>query len=60
MANSSRKPDNGVSVPVPAGYNSEQIIGLAHAIYTQFFSDHQRFCYSISRDRSSLTVFPVN
>jgi hypothetical protein len=60
MANSLSKSDNGVSVSVPAGYNPEQIIGLARAIYIQFFSDHERFCYRVNRDRSKLTVFPVN
>lgn len=60
MTNSLRKSDNGVSVTVPQGYNPDQVIRLAHAVYSQFFSDHERFCYSISRDHSLLTVFPVN
>jgi len=60
MANSQSKSDNGVSVAVPEGYNPEQIIGLARAVYMQFFSHHERFCYNISRDHSRITVFPVN
>jgi hypothetical protein len=60
MTNSLHKPDNGVSVTVPEGYSCEQVIGLARAVYNQFFPDHVRYCYSINKDRSRLTVFPVN
>lgn len=60
MTNPSNKADNGVSIGIPEGYTYEQIIRLAGAIYTQFFSEHERYCYSVSKDRKALTVFPVN
>ena len=60
MANSQFKADNGVSVDLPEGYSYDQIQGLARAVYTQFFSEHERFCYSLNKVRSTLTVFPVN
>jgi hypothetical protein len=60
MVNSPLQFDKGVLMSVPEGYSYDQTMILANALYLQFFSEHESFCYQLDRKKNTLKIFAVN